>query len=309
MGYTVYKHTFPNGKVYIGITSLIPSKRCGHNGGKYLQKTNGKYNQPPLAYAILKYGWENIQHEILFENLTQEEAKKKEIELIAQYKSNKKGFGYNIENGGNSSGKVSEETKIKISNGNKGKHVSEDTKKKIGEAQIGEKHWNYGKHLSEEQRKKIGDALRGRRASEETKKKLSIANSGKNHPMYGKHRSQETNEKTSKAVKCIETGISYYSASEAQRRTGIHNSTILRVCRGERESTHNLHWEFVDEKEKSKYKPFKNKAKRRVRCIETNAVYDSIISAAKDMNIVSSAITNAINGRSKTAKGYHWEYI
>lgn len=54
--------------------------------------------------AILKYGWENIEHNILFENLTQEEAQEKEKELIAQYKTNIRrygdDFGYNLTDGG-----------------------------------------------------------------------------------------------------------------------------------------------------------------------------------------------------------------
>ena len=42
---------------------------------------------------------------------TKEEAEQKEIELISQYQSNNRNFGYNIENGGNSTGKISEEQK------------------------------------------------------------------------------------------------------------------------------------------------------------------------------------------------------
>lgn len=99
--YYVYKHTFPNGKVYIGITSLKPEHRW-NNGNGYLKKTkDDKYDQPLMAYAINKYGWDNIKHEILFKGLSKEEAEGKEIELIEQYKSNKKEFGYNFENGGN----------------------------------------------------------------------------------------------------------------------------------------------------------------------------------------------------------------
>ena len=101
--YTVYKHTFPNGKVYIGITCQKVYKRWGN---KYA-------NAPFMKNAIQKYGWENVKHEILFENLTQEEAEQKEIELIAQYKSNQREFGYNIANGGMHRGKTNNETKIK----------------------------------------------------------------------------------------------------------------------------------------------------------------------------------------------------
>lgn len=62
MGYSVYKHTFPNGKVYIGMTSRKPKDRW-HNGKGY--KT-----QSLIHKAIQEYGWNNVKHEILFENLT-----------------------------------------------------------------------------------------------------------------------------------------------------------------------------------------------------------------------------------------------
>ena len=52
-------------------------------------------------------------------------------------------------------------------NPNYGKHHSEETRKKISEGnkgkQAGEKHPNYGKHHSEETRKKMGAALKGMR--------------------------------------------------------------------------------------------------------------------------------------------------
>lgn len=99
--YFVYKHTFPNNKIYIGITCLKPEYRW-NNGKGYLKKTKGdKYDQPLIAYAINKYGWGNIQHEILFKGLSKKVAELKEIELISQYKSDKREFGYNIEKGGN----------------------------------------------------------------------------------------------------------------------------------------------------------------------------------------------------------------
>lgn len=54
--------------------------------------------------AIQKYGWDNIEHNILFENLTQEQAFEKEKELIAKYKTNitryGSDYGYNLTDGG-----------------------------------------------------------------------------------------------------------------------------------------------------------------------------------------------------------------
>lgn len=88
--YVVYKHTFPNDKIYIGITKKNPIYRW--NKGK------GYFTQPKIYNAILKYGWDNIKHEILFDGLSQKEAEQKEIELIKFYNSIEN--GYNVSTGG-----------------------------------------------------------------------------------------------------------------------------------------------------------------------------------------------------------------
>lgn len=114
--YCVYKHTSPSGKVYIGITSTKPNVRWA-NGLGYR-------NQKVFYRAIQKYGWNNFKHEILFFNLTKDDAKNKEIELIKQYKSNctrwqNPTYGYNSTDGGDtktSTIPVSKEIKIKLSN-------------------------------------------------------------------------------------------------------------------------------------------------------------------------------------------------
>lgn len=264
MSYSVYKHTFPNGKVYIGITLQKPEYRWNHGFGYLGLKKNGEYMQPAIANAIQKYGWENVTHEILFDGLTKEEAESKEIELISKYHSNEIQFGYNIANGGSSNGVHSEETKRKISesiSGDKnpfyGKHHSEKTKKRLSEDRKGEKHWNYGKPLSEEFKCKlskirmgVNNPNYGKNPSEETRKKMSEAQSGENNGMYGKHHSEETLEKLRKAkskpVRCVETKIIYESATEASKKTGLNRASINQCCNGVRYKTvGGYHWEFV----------------------------------------------------------------
>ena len=64
--YTIYYHTFPNKKMYFGQTCQKLEDRWGKDGKGYIQ-------QPIMWNAIQKYGWDNIKHEILVENLTDEE--------------------------------------------------------------------------------------------------------------------------------------------------------------------------------------------------------------------------------------------
>ena len=60
-------HTCPNKMIYIGITGRDPKKRWASNGFYY--KDNKRFSN-----AIRKYGWINIRHEIIKDNLSQDEA-------------------------------------------------------------------------------------------------------------------------------------------------------------------------------------------------------------------------------------------
>jgi hypothetical protein len=92
----VYKHTNKlNGKVYIGQTCQEPRYRWGSSGSGY------KHN-PHFWSAIQKYGWDNFDHEILFDNLSPEKAIQQEAELIALYDSTNPNKGYNTSSGGES---------------------------------------------------------------------------------------------------------------------------------------------------------------------------------------------------------------
>ena len=100
-----------NNKRYIGITSKSPQKRWGISGKGYLHKNHkGNFHQPAFAHAILKYGWDNFDHIILFNNLSEQAAKQKEIELISYYRTHNPQFGYNISLGGGGNIKYESET-------------------------------------------------------------------------------------------------------------------------------------------------------------------------------------------------------
>ena len=218
--YSVYKHTLPNMKVYIGITSQKVQYRW-NNGYGYKR-------QPYFMQAIKKYGWDNIKHEILFENLTKEEAEQKEIEMIAFYKSNQKKYGYNIANGGNVVGTISEDTKQKISEALKGK----TPKWTLGTAP-----W-LGKHHTEE-----------------TKIKLSNLRKGDKNPMYGKQISEDTKIKMSEAHKkcglckkimCLETGEVFVSSAEVARIMGLSQGNVSAVANGKRKHAKGYHFEYYE---------------------------------------------------------------
>jgi len=206
MNYCVYKHTSPNGKVYIGITCRNPEYRWNHGRGYW----QNRY----FTSAIQKYGWDNFSHEILVSGLSKEEAEAKEVELIARYDSTNRERGYNHELGGNALGKTTEETRRKISQSRKGKCV-------------GEKHPMYGKHLSEESRKK-----------------LSMANLGKRRIRTEEH-CRKISEVRCKPIVCIETGTTYRSGLEAEEQTGISRGNICGCCTGKRKTAGGFTWRYI----------------------------------------------------------------
>lgn len=102
--YVVYCHTnLIDGKKYIGVTSnSVPSYRYGKNGNKYKQCVYF-YN------AIQKHGWSNFSHEILKSGLSKDEASEWEKYYIKLFDTQNQEHGYNIQEGGISSGGMSPE--------------------------------------------------------------------------------------------------------------------------------------------------------------------------------------------------------
>ena len=88
MSYKIYKHTTPDGLIYIGRTGRKPEYRW--NNGK------GYKNHELFFDAIIKHGWSNIAHEILEEVETIEEAAEREQYYIRLYQSHIPGKGFNI---------------------------------------------------------------------------------------------------------------------------------------------------------------------------------------------------------------------
>lgn len=211
MSYCLYKHTCPNNKMYIGITSQNPIKRWG--GGSGYMNNNHFYR------AIVKYGWDNIKHEILFTDLTKEEAEQKEIELIAKYQSNNPEYGYNIDNGGNSLGKHSETTKLKISKSHSGKTLTEEHKLKLSQSHKGKKPWNKGVPISDEQKQKQREKMTG---------KLS----GTKHP-------------NTRRIICVETGEQFDCMIFACDKYSMGRGNLWSCLNGKQKTCGGFHWKYI----------------------------------------------------------------
>lgn len=257
--FSVYKHTFPNGKIYIGITKQTTKMRW-RNGYSYKA-------QKLMWNAIQKYGWENIKHEIIADGLTQEEACQMEIDLIKQYDSTNREKGYNISFGGEKVGlnlRHSEETKRKIGIANKGKNMSEEQKEHL-------RLINTGKKASIETREKLSAMRKGEKCywfnknhTEETKDKISLSKTGKPHII-----TEETKTKISKTltgrklsvikstkqhpILCVESNKIYNSLADASRELNIDRSSICAVCNGRKKRAKGLTFRYLTEEEKQQW--------------------------------------------------------
>lgn len=99
MTYTIYMHTCPDNKVYIGCTQQTLEQRFGKNGEGYARRRDNKAI-PPFGLAVLKFGWENINHEVLATTENREEASKLEQHYINLYDATNPEKGYNRLKGG-----------------------------------------------------------------------------------------------------------------------------------------------------------------------------------------------------------------
>ena len=214
MAYIVYKHTSPSGKVYIGITSLRPEERWGGGAG-YVK--NKHFNR-----AIKKYGWENIKHEILFDGLSREDAFKIEIELIKEYRSSEREFGYNLGTGGE--------------HGATGSKWSDESRENHMKAI-----WSKPRNHSKEQKKRISEGLK-RHYSEHPLKKTYFS-------IAPKEERNDWDKKRSKRILCVETGDVFVGAKSAAEWAGLKNRQNIYFCCegvGYHKTAGGYHWEYVE---------------------------------------------------------------
>ena len=233
--YTVYKHTCPNGKIYIGITQMDVEKRWKEGKGYPSRMLFGK--------AIKKYGWENIDHKILYKNLSQYEAQQREKELISLYMSNKKTHGYNVECGGQT--------------GALGIKRSNATKEKMRKAMIGKK-W------TDEAKARLSKTLTGRVLTMAHRINKSLAQMGSKNHRYGTKATDETrskmvlsqpkgiNHKLSKKV--VQKSIDenkiikiWDSMGDIRREIGLKHCTISDCCTGKQKTSGGFRWEYYKE--------------------------------------------------------------
>ena len=207
-----------NGKMYIGQTINTLQKRFND----HCRMPKRKKDIAIINSAIHKYGKENFTVEELCTANNHKELDKYEIYFIALYNTVK--IGYNVSLGGNGRGKVSNETRRKISIAHTGKRWSQKQKD----------------HLSQLKKKLYKDKT--------------------NHPFYGKYHNNDTkkkiiiaNQKNAKPV--LQSDIDgktinkYRSLWLAAKENNLYPESIKRVCSGKQKTSGGFKWAFVNKKD------------------------------------------------------------
>lgn len=280
--WTLYRHISPSGKSYIGITGVQPKKRW--------QNGNGYKGCRYFEFAIKKYGWESIIHEILLTDLTEDEANEKEQYYIKLFRTNDERYGYNLAEGGSA------------------KTTSKETKELMRQNRQGKNAHGWGHKPSEEARKKVSEKIKGIKRTTQTKEKLAKSHSNKvyQYDLNGNF---------------IQ---SFNSSVEAYKETGASRSHIREVClfRGYNKTVKGYFWaeEYIDNpiliqkylKNQIKIPPKPANMFKKVIQYDENKnilnIYSSIKKASQCTKITEQAIGYACKNQ-KIAGDYYWEYL
>lgn len=206
----IYKITSPSGRVYIG-QSVNIKKRF------YNYKLMHCKQQIKLYNSFKKYGVESHNFEIIKLCLVRQ-LNGWERYYQEKYDSVENGLNCRLTNSNDKSGKLSNETKSKMSKAQKTRFKNNA-------------HHMKGVPKSNEQIEKTRKALTGKKLSREHIKKLSESHKGKqtgeNHPF-------------SKTLLHLDYGIFYFSINEAADSLGVKRTTLNAQLSGQNKLRYNI---------------------------------------------------------------------
>ena len=331
MNHYVYEITnLINGKKYIGKRSChCPIEEDSYMGSGTL-----------LKRAIDKYSIENFKKEILQVCNSEDEAYELETKYIENVKAYSDRKYYNIACGGKGfksehvtrinierwknaeyKEKVSNSIKTawsnpivkeKISNSIKSSWT-EERKQTMSKYMKENAYWK-GKKMPKYILDKMSESQRGRKHSEQTKLKISRSNTGKILPRRGEC-------KHSKKVVCINTGEVFNCMLSIEDKYGFSANHISQCCSGDRKSEGVINgercgWMYYDDYKNLPKKDLdilikglsENKSHKKVVCINTGEVFNTVTEASLKYNISAQNISSCCTQKGNKTAGKLGEY-
>lgn len=254
MGYIYLITNRENGKQYVGQTLHDDIETRWSQHRRICEKMIGRH----LLSAYKKYGIDNFNFKIIC--ICFDEACNELEEYYIKKFNTLTPNGYNLREGGKNS-KHSEESKQLMSQNRKGKglgYVTEEIRtSRIGRF-AGEKNPNYGKELTDEQKQKISEKMKqiweekkasGIGAHENTIKALQEGNSRRWASFRERNPKPVSTGRKQRVAKLDTAGNileEFDSITDAANKTGINQTKISAVCRGERIKTCGFKWKYLD---------------------------------------------------------------
>lgn len=333
--YCVYRHIFPDGRIYIGKTSRHPRKRW-FQGRAYESQSAieaainaiGGYKEFQKSvvhqYFTKQEQWETWNEKTDFYDtniFSKEQANNLEQELIRKYSTTESKFGLNSSSGGDFGFNYNEETveknraaqKAHPSMGFKGKHLNKEAREILSQkakerAQNGQVNFK-GQHHSAESKEKLRQAKLGKY-------------DGEKNPFYGHKHTQEVKDKISERSKkpvsqydtegkLIRTFPSVSAAAQAMNTTV---SNISASINGKGKIACGFVWKHIEaELLPEDELPKRKKQGKPIACYDLNGnlitVYDSLKDAAEALGVSCTSISSAAKGKTHTSGGYKWAYL
>ena len=288
----IYKITnLVNGKIYIGKTTQSIEKRFKEHcieASRYQKCLDNKIDfgyESNLYPAMIKYGYDNFNIEIVESFSTEINLNDKEIYYIEKFQSQNPEIGYNISRGGLGGPLF------------KGHHHKQDTKLKLGSMQKGKKWYNNGiVEIMVFKDSTVPEGfIKGRLEGKGFKK-------GKDNPSYGKpgynkgkHMTADTKNKLSQTKKLRNK-----------------DKNLVWFNNGITEHEFDLNKDIIPDGFTKGRILKKTKAWRAVEMYTLDntliATFDSLSQAEKATNISVGSILACCSGRTKKAGKYIWRY-
>ena len=239
-----YIKNLVNNKYYIGQSRNIKRR---WNREKFELNGEGDAWNVHLQRAWRKYGEDNFEFAVV-EICSLEQLDERERFWVSFYNSYNNGYNQSLGGGGVSGWKHTEESRAKLSesqiNG-----ITEERRIQMGV--ISKEYWS-----CEENRERIrknrkqwwSNPDNRAKTIEAMKSADRVILRGKDHPLYGVDKSGLNSIRHKSCIQ-IETGIFYYTLTDASKQTGANLGKICEVCNGKRKTTGGYHWRYATDEE------------------------------------------------------------